>query len=149
MSGVSPRTSRIHGMGLFAERNFAPGEVIAVYHGPIVSQAPTPDANGRIYAMELSPGRWIDGSSADNLARHVNHSCDPNAEANADQATVRLIARRLVSAGEEVTFDYGFGLADALIHACRCGTPSCPGRIVAEPLRASLRRHLRPRKPRD
>jgi SET domain-containing protein len=149
MSGVSPRPSRIHGTGLFAERAFAPGEIVAVYHGPVVSDSPAPDAQGRIHAMELSPGRWIDGSGADNLARHANHSCDPNTDAVPAGDVVRLVARRQISAGDEVTFDYGFGLADALDHRCRCGAPSCPGRIVAEPLRAALRRHLPPQKPRD
>lgn len=149
MSDVAPGTSRIHGKGLFASRSFTPGELIAIYHGPIVSQRPGPDSEGRIHAMELSPGRWIDGQGADNLARLANHSCDPNAEAVAAGDRVQLVARRQVSAGEEVTFDYGFGLADALNHPCRCGAPGCPGRIVAEPLRPSLRRHLRSQKPRD
>lgn len=149
MSDVVARPSPIHGTGLFACRHFAAGERIATYAGPIVDRPPGPDATGLVHAMELSAGRWIDGSGEGNLARHANHSCDPNAEAVPDGDVVDLRARRDLAAGEEVTFDYGFGLADALAHPCRCGAAGCPGRIVAEPLRPALRRHLRPRQSRD
>jgi len=149
MNGVVAGPSRIHGTGLFTGRPFARGERIATYAGPIVHQPPAPDAEGLVHAMELSPGRWIDGSGPGNLARHANHSCQPSAEAVAAGDVVELRARRDLAAGEEITFDYGFGLADALAHPCRCGSPGCTGRIVAEPLRAALRRHLRPRQSRD
>lgn len=149
MSDVAVGGSTIHGLGLFARRPFAAGERLATYTGPILTEPPAPDASGHVHAMALAPGRWIDGRGAGNLARHANHSCDPNAEAIADGDVVHLSARRAVAMGEEITFDYGFGLADALGHPCRCGSPGCPGRIVAEPLRAALRRHLRVRKPRD
>ena len=146
MSDVVARASSIHGTGLFTCRRFAAGERIASYTGPVVDQAPAPDANGLIHAMELAPGRWID---AGNVARHANHSCDPSAEAVANGDIVELRARRDLAAGEEVTFDYGYGLAEALAHPCRCGARGCTGRIVAEPLRAAVRRHLRPRQSRD
>lgn len=149
MSDVVARPSRIHGTGLFTCRPFVTGELIARYTGPVVDQPPGPDKDGLVHAMELAPGRWIDGGHAGNVARHANHSCDPSAEAVANGEVVELRARRDLASGEEVTFDYGYGLADALAHPCRCGAPGCPGRIVAEPLRAAARRHLRPRQSRD
>lgn len=149
MSEVEARPSPIHGLGLFALRPFDPGERLATYAGPIVDRHPGPDAQGMTHAMELEPGCWIDGRDADNLARHANHSCDPNAEAIRKGDVVHLIARRRVAAGEEITFDYGYGLPDALDQPCRCGAGGCPGRIIAGPLRASLRRHLRRRQSRD
>lgn len=149
MSDVAPGASPIHGTGLVARRRFAAGETLAHYLGPVVTRRPGPDAGGRIHALELAAGRWIDGNQAGNTARFANHSCEPNAEMVAAGDAARLVACRDIAEGEEITFDYGFGLADALGHPCRCGAPSCPGRIVAEPLRGSLRRHLRTRKPRD
>lgn len=148
MSEVEPRPSPIHGTGLFACRPFAAGERLATYAGPIHAGPPTTGGRG-LHAMALEGERWIDGSDPGNLAQLANHSCAPNAEAVADGNVVHLVARRDLAPGEEITFDYGLGLADALGHPCRCGAPGCARRIVAEPLRPALRRHLRPRKPRD
>lgn len=150
MSGTEVRPSAIDGRGLFAARAAAPGETLAIYRGPVVDAPPPPDRDGRVFALALEDGRWIDGSGEDNPARFANHACDPSAEAVRDGDVIRLVARRDLVPGDEITFDYGFGLADALAHPCRCGAPDCPGRIVAAPLRGLLRRTLRQaRQPRD
>lgn len=141
MTVPAPGPSRIHGTGLFARSRHRKGEILCRYEGPITRRPPAA-GEGMPFALELSPGRWIDGAGADNPARHANHSCDPSAEMVADDRGAALVARRDLAPGEEVTFDYGFGLADALEQPCRCGAPGCPGRIVAEPLRPLLRRHL-------
>ncbi|MFM9167211.1 MAG: SET domain-containing protein-lysine N-methyltransferase [Verrucomicrobiota bacterium] len=98
-----------------------------------------------VFGLEVPPRLWQDGSSEDNPARVANHSCEPNADLVWDEAEAAawLSARQDLPAGTEVTFDYGFSLAEALTHPCLCGSPSCVGRIVAAPLRAALRRHLR------
>lgn len=150
MNGTDIRPSPIDGRGLFATRATAAGETLVLYSGPIVDAAPPPDAEGRVFGLALEDGRWIDGSGEPNAARFANHGCDPSADAIRDGQAVRLVARRDLAAGEEITFDYGFGLADALDHPCRCGAPDCVGRIVAGPLRGLLRRTLRQgRQPRD
>ena len=149
MSGAEARASRIEGRGLLATRAFRAGGRLATYRGPVVAAPPGPDAEGRIHALELGPGKWIDGSDPANLARFANHACEPTAEAVRVGDVVELRALRDLVAGTEVTFDYGFGLADALAHPCRCGAAACPGFIVAEPLRPLLRRQLRGPKGRD
>lgn len=143
MTAPGPGPSPIHGTGLLARTRHRRGDLLCAYHGPVVETPPPPDAEGRVFALELGPGAWIDGSGADNPARHANHSCDPSAEAVREGEHILLVARRDLEPGEEITFDYGFGLADALEHPCRCGAPGCPGRILAQPLRPLLRRHLR------
>jgi hypothetical protein len=154
MSGdaVVARPSPIAGLGLFALRAFAPGERLAAYSGVFTHRPPAPAADdGRIYGLEISPGRWLDGSSPDNLGRYANHSCAPNAELTWTEAPegAWLRATRPIAVAEEITFDYGFSLADSLTQPCRCGHPACVGRIIAEPLRGALRRHLRFSRPRD
>ena len=146
MTAPGPGPSRIHGTGLLARARHPRGDLLLEYRGPIVDSPPPPDAQGRVFALELRPGTWIDGSGADNPARHANHSCAPTAEAVRDGDRILLVARRDLEPGDEITFDYGFGLADALDHPCRCGAPGCAGRILAEPLRPLLRRHLRRRR---
>ena len=142
--GTETRTSAIHGEGLFTTRTFAAGERVAPYSGPTSTSVPPP-SDARAFALEIRPGLWLDGSSERNPARAANHSCEPNADLvwDPDSGSAWLIARLDLPAGTEVTFDYGFSLAEALTQPCRCGSPACAGRIVAAPLRPSLRRHLR------
>lgn len=147
---VESRPSLIHGAGLFALRSFAPGEKIADYVGRPTRTTPRYSPGDPVYALEIGPGLWLDGDSPDNQARHANHSCRPNAELihETESNETRLVAREQISQGEEITFDYGFSLAESLFHPCRCGQPGCVGRIIASPLRPALRRHLRFSRPR-
>jgi SET domain-containing protein len=149
---VASRPSPIAGLGLFATRAFAAGERIAPYAGAMTAQPPSPAASdGKVYALEIAPGRWLDGSSADNPSRHANHACHPNAELvwHDPESAAWLTALRPIAIDEEITFDYGFSLAESLFHPCACGAADCIGRIIATPLRPALRRHLRFSRPRD
>ncbi len=149
---TATQPSAIAGLGLFAIRRFSAGERIAPYSGPLTSVQPsTPAASSPVYALEVSPGVWLDGSRVDNPSRHANHSCQPNAELvwQGETAGAWLIAFHAIETGSEITFDYGFSLAESLFHPCRCGAPECAGRIIASPLRPALRRHLRFSRPRD
>lgn len=148
---VETRPSAIAGRGLFACRDFAAGERLAPYRGPTGTTPPQRPENGEVFALEVAPGLWLDGSGPDNPARWANHSCEPNAELIWDASAVEawLTSVRPLQAGEEITFDYGFSLADSLFHPCFCRTPVCVGRIIAAPLRPALRRHLRFSRPRD
>lgn len=149
---IESRPSPIAGLGLFAKREFREGERISPYSGATTSEPPSAATfGGKVYAMEIAPGRWLDGSSEDNPSRHANHACHPNAELiwHEEDSAAWLTARRPIAAGEEITFDYGFSLAESLFHPCACGATDCVGRIIATPLRPSLRRHLRFSRPRD
>jgi SET domain-containing protein len=153
MSGpdVETRPSTIAGQGLFARRDFAAGERLAPYRGPTFSAPPEHPQTGDVFALEVSAGLWLDGSGADNPARWANHSCEPNAALIWHGAAegAWLTSLTPLRAGDEITFDYGFSLAESLFHRCACRTPACVGRIIAEPLRPALRRHLRFSRPRD
>ena len=151
-SGTVTQPSAISGLGLFATHPFAAGERIAAYSGPLTDVPPTTrDGSTPVYALEVSPGLWLDGSPADNPARHANHSCQPNAELiwHGPTEGAWLTASHPIAKGMEITFDYGFSLAESLFQPCRCGSPECAGRIIAAPLRPALRRHLRFSRPRD
>jgi len=149
---VEPRPSPIAGLGLFAKREFAPGERISPYAGTTTTEPPTETStDGKVYALEIVPGRWLDGASEANPSRHANHACHPNAELIWHEAETQawLTALRPIAVGDEITFDYGFSLAESLFHPCACGAVDCVGRIIATPLRPALRRHLRFSRPRD
>lgn len=151
-AGTESKPSPISGLGLFATRAFEAGERIAPYVGDRLSTPPAVSSPGQAtYLVEISPGLWLDGSAPTNPARHANHACLPNAELILDAAAGHpwLVALRPLAAGDEITFDYGFSLAESLFHPCKCGASECVGRIIAAPLRAALRRHLRFSRRRD
>lgn len=150
--GLESRPSPIAGQGLFTTRAWAQGERLAPYLGQQLSAPPVVAAPGRpTYLLELHPGVWVAGDHSSNLARFANHACTPNAELiyDAPSGVAWLVAQRDLHANEEITFDYGFSLADSLFHPCHCGTVGCVGRILAAPLRLSFRRHLRFSRRRD
>ncbi len=151
--GVESKTSPIEGLGLFATQSFAVGQKIAPYLGHTTERIdpPSSSAKSATYWLEIKPGLWLDGSSAENPARHANHSCAPNAELIYDNTfnEAWLIASQAITANDEITFDYGFSIAEGLFHPCCCGQTNCAGHIVAAPLRPALRRHLRFSRSRD
>ena len=54
-----------------------------------------------------------------NTARLVNHSCNPNCEAQIDDdLNIWLVATRDIENDEELSFNYGFGLDDFEKHLC-------------------------------
>ena len=71
------------GLGLYAIKPFRKREYIVTYRGRRIRnpEADKLEARGSRYMFEIN-SRWtIDGSKRWNVARYVNHSCRPNAEA--------------------------------------------------------------------
>ena len=62
------------------------------------------------YRFGLSVGLIVDGAEGRNATRHTNHACEPNYQAvehrgRGSRLEVRIETLRMVSAGEELTFD--------------------------------------------
>jgi hypothetical protein len=84
------------------------------------------------YIFTLNDEQDLDGNVPWNPARFINHSCAPNCEAEKDEDHIWVIATRDIQAGEEITFNYGYDLADYKDYPCLCGAPNCVGYMVAE-----------------
>jgi len=89
------------------------------------------------FLFELNDGRVIDAAVRGNAARWINHSCRPNCVPYEDDAgRVFIEARRTISAGEELSYDYKLNVpgrhTKALLahYTCRCGAPRCRGTMV-------------------
>ena len=140
------------GLGLFATKEFRKGEFIVAYRGQRVTDAESErrEARGARYMFEIN-SRWaIDGSSRRNLARYVNHSCRPNAEAVARKIhPICYVARRRIKLGEEITVDYGKDYFDAYIRGkgCRCEKCREKRRLQRRKLRLRLKLQARRKKP--
>ncbi len=127
-------TSAIHGLGGFAKQPLPAGTTIIEYVGEKITKAESVNRCERNneYIFALDDRYDLDGSVDWNPARFINHSCSPNCEAELRDGRIWIVASRDIGAGEELTFNYGFGLEDYRQYPCRCGSPDCVGYIVAE-----------------
>lgn len=126
--------SAIHGTGGFAKMAIREGTRIIEYLGERISKGESLrrcEQNNE-YIFTLNDAQDLDGNVAWNLARFINHSCAPNCEPELENDRIWIVATRVIRAGEEITFNYGYDLEDYRDYACRCGSPNCVGYIVAE-----------------
>jgi uncharacterized protein len=127
-------TSRIEGRGMFARTEIFAGDRIIEYTGERISKEESMRrcTEGNNYVFHINEEFDLDGSIESNLARFINHSCAPNAEAELEDDRIWIIASRNIAPGEEITFNYGYDLDDYRAHPCRCGALNCVGYILAE-----------------
>jgi len=131
---ASFKRSSIHGTGGFARREIPSGARVLEYVGEKIDKRESLrrcEADNE-YIFTLDDRTDIDGNVAWNPARFLNHSCAPNCEAELAEGRIWIVALRLIRAGEELTFNYGFDLEDYRNYPCRCGAVNCAGFIVAE-----------------
>lgn len=143
---IEVRNSPIHGRGVYARRAIKQGERIIEYRGNIISWAeaddlPPSDPNDphHTFLFSLSDGkRVIDASRSRNVARWINHSCEPNSETEeTDTGRVFVEALRDIAAGEEINYDYCLIVDEKITkkvrkqYLCLCGTASCRGTMLA------------------
>jgi hypothetical protein len=126
MSDVVVRNSPVEGLGVFAARDFQPGEVVL------------PIDDSRIVDPDhpLDPERGEFARHCDYLAaglvvlmqlpeRHINSSCDPNTYVKTRDDRRTVIARRSIKAGGEITYDYIINCHGGDVWECHCGSPRC------------------------
>ena len=138
------RQSGIHGRGVFATQAIEAGSTVIEYKGEIITwdvalerHPHDPSQPNHTFYFHLDDGHVIDGKYQGNSARWINHSCNPNVEAEQDGNRVFLKALRNLAPGEELFFDYGLVIDARLTaalkreYACWCGAPQCRGTMLA------------------
>lgn len=141
---IQVRRSGIHGRGVFAIQPIDTGSTVIEYKGEIITwdealrrHPHDPDQPNHTFYFHLDDGHVIDGKYQGNSARWINHSCDPNVEAEQDGNRVFLKALRPIAPGEELFFDYGLVIDARLTaklkreYACWCGASNCRGTMLA------------------
>ncbi len=126
-------TSRIAGRGLFTAQHITRGTRIIQYTGEKITKAESDKrlAQGNDYIFQFNGHYDLDGKVRSNRARYINHSCNPNCAVQRTTRTIWIVALRDITAGEELTYNYGYELDDAPAHPCTCGAETCCGFILA------------------
>jgi uncharacterized protein len=152
---VSCAASSIHGRGVYARRDIPSGTRVMEYTGEKITKAEAKRREERrlerlrrgeeacVYIFDLNRTHDLDGSTDNNIARLINHSCSPNCRSEKIRGRIWIIATRDIPTGAEITFDYGFPLNEWRMHPCRCGAAGCVGYIVNKPQRWRVRGYLR------
>ncbi|PIA19450.1 SET domain-containing protein, partial [Coemansia reversa NRRL 1564] len=130
--------SAIHDWGLFASEPIFRKEFVIEYIGERIRSVLADlreeqyerEGIGSSYLFRLDDNTVIDATKCGNVARFINHCCEPNCVAGkiVVDGTMRVViyAARDIQIGEEITYDYKFPLEEEKI-PCLCGAANCSG----------------------
>ena len=140
------KKSKIDKNGLYANCNIKSGTRIIEYKGKIISvkqseNDPKFDNSKAIYLFNLNKRYDLDGAYNFNIARLINHSCNPNCEVFGKGLKVWVYAMKNIKKGEELSYDYGFSFDENFRQfPCNCKSKNCVGYIVREGSRWRIKR---------
>jgi len=113
------------GLGMFAAKHIPKGRRIIEYTGPRLPNDEVEKSNGK-YFFGVNKKWSIDGRGRENIARYINHSCRPNAEAIiSSRGRVWIWSRRNIKPGEEIVYDYGKEYFEGIIRDIGCKCSKC------------------------
>lgn len=155
---LQTRRSGVHGKGVFALCDLRAGERLIEYVGEIITWEEAlnrhphdPTNPNHTFYFHIDDGRVIDAKHGGNSSRWINHSCEPNCEADqTDEGRVFIKALRDIAPGEELFYDYGLIIDEPYTkklkaeYACWCGAPSCRGTMLSpkdEPKKKAKRKN--------
>ena len=132
------KKSKIDKKGLYASQNIEKGTKIIEYKGKIISVKksevdPKFDNRKAIYLFNINNRYDLDGDFKFNIARLINHSCNPNCEVFGEGLKIWVYAMKDIKKGEELSYDYGFSFDENFREfPCNCRSKNCVGFIVRE-----------------
>ncbi len=142
---IKMRKSRIHGNGVFATRAIPAGKRLVEYKGQRITwkQADTrypdePDGPSHTFLFSVNEKIVIDANREGNVARWINHSCEPNCETTEDDGRIFIESIRDIKAGEELSYEYNITFDERHTKAlkarygCICGTKACRGTLLGD-----------------
>lgn len=115
------------GLGLVALESIPPKTKLLEYEGKLLNKEEANQKGGK-YLFDVNGDLTIDGSQRSNLARYINHSCKPNAEAYIYGKHVWIRSYKAIKPEEEITIDYGDEYFNAFIKPKGCKCKKCAGK---------------------
>ena len=134
----------MHGKGVFALQDIAEGETLIEYVGEVISWDEAQDRHphdpndpNHTFYFHVNEDKVIDALHGGNSSRWINHSCDPNCEADEENERIFIKALRNIKAGEELNYDYGLIIDEPYTkkllaeYPCWCGAKNCRGTLLS------------------
>lgn len=151
------------GWGLRCLEDIKKGQFVIEYVGELIDEE---ECNKRLkemasrndrnfYFLTIDKETIIDAGPKGNLARFMNHSCNPNCETQKwvvnNQVRVGLFAKCDIPCGTELTFNYNLECRGDEKTKCLCNSKNCsgfigvrPNKIVQEKQKETKKRKLKP-----
>ena len=125
MKDIIVKKSKIHGLGIFAARDFKKGEIVIKWssHKEINREDIKKLSEEEKQHISYINGKYI----LVPLEAWVNHSCDPNVYL--DKKHFSYVAKRNIKKGEEITTDYREESEPGFKMRCSCRSKNCKGFI--------------------
>ncbi|MCA2004859.1 MAG: SET domain-containing protein-lysine N-methyltransferase [Ignavibacterium sp.] len=121
------KDSTVHGKGIFTVVPIKKGQRILIIEGEEINAAECirrENEENNVYIFWKDDDIYIDASQTEKI-KFINHSCECNCFIDEDeQGNLILTAARDISAGEELTIDYGY---DEIYEECSCS--SCENKL--------------------
>ncbi len=121
---IERRRSSIHRWGVFATRPITKNTRIIDYAGQKISNRESLKRErryiktGHIWCFALTQRTVVDAAVGGNIARFINHSCNPNCYVHITDGVIWIRAAKNIRKGEELTYHYNTN-GEGLI-PCRC-----------------------------
>jgi len=141
---IQVRRSGVHGKGVYAVQDIPAGTTLIEYKGEVISWPEAlrrhphdPKDPHHTFYFHVDDKHVIDAKYGGNDARWINHSCDPNCEADEVDGRIFIKALRDIAPGEELNYDYGLVIDEPLTKAlkaeypCWCGSANCRGTLLS------------------
>ena len=122
------RRSAISGWGVYAGQPIEEDTHIVEYKGQLVSQAEAWHREQRylprqrIWLFTINRRLARDAGIGGNIARYINHACNPNCYVDIEGRAIWIRASRRIRKGEEPTYDYNTDGVAGIPCQCR---PRC------------------------
>ena len=134
------------GWGLRALEDVAAGSLVMEYLGEVIDDKMMQERfaehhrlrphDKNMYVMELAAGFYVDARRKGNVARFINHSCDPNCELQRwnvnGHIRIGIFAVKDIRRNEPFSYDYAFFTSEEARFECRCGAAKCRGTLAAK-----------------
>jgi uncharacterized protein len=120
---VIVKNSKIHGKGVFANKDFKKGEIVIKWNPKYISK----EEVNKLPAEEIDFVSYKEGKYIlmQEPERFVNHSCNPNTNSiNSSDVAIKEIKN-----GDEITSDYSKDVIPGFKMKCNCGSKNCRGVI--------------------
>jgi len=136
-ANVVVKPSSVHGKGVFATTDFEAGDVILNFDDSrlVTDDNPLREGEHAYHCAWLPDGRVVYGQEPE---RYTNHSCDPSVYIKETDGARYFVARRAISAGEEITCDYSIDNTGDVWWQCSCGGARCRKTIYNDFFRLPL-----------